>query len=57
MFFIKNKFVKKPFRNTVGVPNSLDPEQDRHFVGADFGPNCLQRSSKELGSMHDNGIA
>ena len=27
------------------VANSLDPDQDRHFVGPDLGPNCLQRLS------------
>ena len=21
----------------------MDPDQDRHFVGPDLGPNCLQR--------------
>ena len=25
------------------MSNSLDPDQDRHFVGPDLGPNCLQR--------------
>ena len=24
------------------VSNSLDPDQARHFVGPDLGPNCLQ---------------
>ena len=23
-------------------PNSLDPDQDRHSVGPDLGPNCLK---------------
>ena len=27
------------------VSNGLDPDQDRHFVGPDLGPNCLQRLS------------
>ena len=26
------------------VSNSLDPDQARHFVGPDLGPNCLQRT-------------
>ena len=25
------------------IANSLDPDQARHFVGPDLGPNCLQR--------------
>ena len=25
--------------------NSLDPDQARHIVGPDLGPNCLQRLS------------
>ena len=31
------------FINTIRVSNSLDPDQARHFVGPDLGPNCLQR--------------
>ena len=27
------------------MSNGLDPDQDRHFVGPDLGPNCLQRFS------------
>ena len=27
------------------VSNSLDPDQDRHFVSHDLGPNCLQALS------------
>ena len=30
-------------RFTKRVSNSLDPDQDRHFVGPDLGPSCLQR--------------
>ena len=26
----------------LSVPNCLDPDQDRHSVGPDLGPNCLQ---------------
>ena len=29
------------------MPNSLDPDQDRHSVGPDLGPNCLQRLSAD----------
>ena len=28
------------------MSNSLDPDQDRHFVGPDLGPNCLQSYQK-----------
>ena len=27
---------------TPSVSNSLDPDQARHYVGPDLGPNCLQ---------------
>ena len=33
--------------NTIWVSNSLDPDQARHFVGPDLGPNCLQRLSAD----------
>ena len=29
------------------MSNSLDHDQDRHFVGSDLGPNCLQRLSAD----------
>ena len=29
------------------MSNSLDPDQDRHFVGPDLGPNCLQKCSAD----------
>ena len=35
------------FFNTITVSNSLDPDQTRHFVGPDLGPNCLQRLSAD----------
>ena len=34
------------------VSNSLDPDQDRHSVGQDLGPNCLQRLSVDTKSLH-----
>ena len=34
--------------NTIRVSNSLDPDQARHFVGPDLGPNCLQRLSADI---------
>ena len=36
---------KNSFGNTIRVSNGLDPDQDRHSVGPDLGPNCLQRLS------------
>ena len=29
------------------VSNSFDPDQARHFVGPDLGPNFLQKSSAD----------
>ena len=37
--------------NIIRVSNSLDPEQARHCVGPDLGPNCLQRLSADDTSM------
>ena len=34
-------------RNTIRVSNSLDPDQARHFVGHNLGPNCLQELSAD----------
>ena len=42
--------LKQSFRNTVGMSNSLDPDQARRFVrfvGPDLGPNCLPRVSAD----------
>ena len=46
-FFQNQLFLKNSFRNTMGVSNSLDPDQARHLVGPDLGPNCFQRSSAD----------
>ena len=35
------------FRNTIRVSNSLNPDQDRHNVGPDLGPSCLQMLSAD----------
>ena len=40
-------FSKNDFRNTIRVSNGLDPDQDRHNVGPDLGPNCLQKLSAD----------
>ena len=45
--FFKINFSKKKFRNIIRVSNGLDPDQDRHSVGPDLGPNCLQRLSAD----------
>ena len=47
IFFSKLTLSKNSFRNTTRVSNSLDPDQARHFVGRDLGPNCLQRYSAD----------
>ena len=42
-FFFKINVFKKSFRNTIKVSYSVDPGQDKCFVGPDLGPNYLQR--------------
>ena len=40
--FFQNLLLQKiSSRNIIRESNSLDPDQDRHFVGLDLGPNCL----------------
>ena len=31
----------------IKVSNGVDPDQDRHFVSPNLGPNCLQRLSAD----------
>ena len=50
--FSNKVFLKKNFRNTISVSNSLDPDQDLHSVGPDLGSNCLQRLSADDKSHH-----
>ena len=45
--FFKINFPKNSFRNTIRVPNSMDPDQARQNVGPDLDPNCLQRLSAD----------
>ena len=45
LIFSKSIFLKNYFRNTIRVSNSLDSDQDRHSVGPDLDPNCLQSLS------------
>ena len=42
------------FFNTIRVSNSLDPDQVRHVVGPDLGPNCLQRLSADIAGKELN---
>ena len=43
------------FFNTIRVSNSkIDPNQARHFVGPDLGPNCLQRLSADIAGKELN---
>ena len=49
--FSELTFSKNSFRNTFRVSNSLNPDQDRHSVGPDLDPNCLQRLSVD-GKSH-----
>ena len=44
-FFQNQFFQQQKFKNTIRMPNGLDPDQYRHFVGPDLGPNCLQKLS------------
>ena len=57
MIFFKIDFSKKSFRNTIRVSKGLGPDQDRHSVGPDLGPNCLQTTkvatSKEIVKKSD----
>ena len=46
-FFKINLFSKNSFRTAFRVSNGLDPDQDRHYVGPDLGPKCLQRISAD----------
>ena len=51
---LPTSFSNNSFRNgyTIRVLNGLDPDQDRHSVGPDLGPNCLQRLSAGDNSHH-----
>ena len=46
-FFSKLTFSKNSFRYTIKASKSLNPDQNRHYVGPDLGPNCLQRLSAD----------
>ena len=42
LIFFKINFFKNYFGNIIRVPNSLDSDQARHYVGPDLVPNCLK---------------
>ena len=46
-FFQNQLFHKNSFRNTIRVSKGLDLDQNRHSVGPDLGPNCLQKLSAD----------
>ena len=53
IYFLNKLFQKKKsLRNTIRVSNSLDPDQDRRFVGPGLDPNCLQRLSADNKSFN-----
>ena len=39
--FLKINVFQNKLRNAIRVSNGLEPDQGRHFVGPDLGPNCL----------------
>ena len=39
--FSESTFSPQKIRSIISVSNSFDPDQDRHSVGPDLGPNCL----------------
>ena len=43
-FKIKVFFTNKPPEITIGVSNSLDPDQDRRSDGLHLGSNCFQKA-------------
>ena len=45
-FIIPSHFIIVSYL-TIRVSNSLEPDQARHFVEPDLGPNCLQRLSAD----------
>ena len=51
-FFLGGGGGGNSFMNTMIGSNSLDPNQDRHSVGHDLGPNCFRRISADDKSGH-----
>ena len=48
-FFFKKITFKKTFKNTIEVPNGLDPDQDRRFVGH----SCFYKSFQQTTKVTD----
>ena len=40
---VESCFSKDSFKNTIGVSNSLDPDEAQHFVGPDFGSKLFAK--------------
>ena len=55
LFFPKLYFSKDHSSNSIRMSISLDPDQDRHSVGPDLGPNCFQRLSADDKNSHLQG--
>ena len=51
--FSKSNFSKNYIRNINRVSSSLDPDQARHTVGPDLGPNCLPMLSADNTSRQE----
>ena len=51
--FLQNKLCKKNLSGILSECQWLDPDQNRHSVGPDLGPNCLQRLSADDKSFQD----
>ena len=47
LIFFQNQLFGKIPSGMPSLSNSLDPDQARHIVGPDLGPNCLQRLSAD----------
>ena len=46
-FFQNKRFNLKKIQEHYKSVKGLDPDQDRHSVGPDLGPNCLQSLSAD----------
>ena len=45
--FQNKLFFQKDLTGTLSVSNGLDTDHNRHFVGSDLNPNCLQKLSAD----------
>ena len=53
--FFKIIFFQKNTSKRLLVSYGLDPDQDRHYVGPDLGPNSLKRLSADDKSYRQQG--